>query len=461
MNSIKSVLLSLVFIGMALGVSAQKKAEISVNINLQDAAGVELKPFTNFPCYTLAKADLDKAGKAVLSIDAKTPFMAALKVHAAGGRPLYTASLYLEPGSKLEATVTKKEGERNPEIAFRGKGSKENEALKKVLPTDFKLGVSSANSDATLRKLEEELNRQDCSSKFKNYVLKSVGLFVQLQKLPKLLNDTEAYRKALQELLSGLQQEDYWQSIPQWPNELDNFFAKCEAEKLIPTAENGLSYRLQCIGDENIRNRYALYALERLVNFRSWFENPPVKTIESLKPYMTTEEAKQKYASIVTQFERLEKSWSHLRNQPAPDFTFEDVNGKMVTLSDYRGKFVLLDVWNIYCGPCMDQVPYLQKLEPELEKMNVTVIGVSCDPQNIKDKWQNTVRNKKMPGTQVIMDKGRKSKFMTDYCIMGFPTFCLIGPDGMVINPFFCRPEKPEFMQLVKQKIKEYDTRKK
>ena len=273
-------------------------------------------------------------------------------------------------------------------------------------------------------------------------------------------NNPKAYKKALQELLQEIKKGNSWQSIFQWPHTLNNIFSKCEIERLIKITGNGIVNHLDYIGDENIRNRYALYWLKRLVNSRTWFENPPVKTIESLKPYMTTEEAKQEYENIITQFKRIEKNWGHLRNQPAPDFNFEDVNGKMVKLSDFRGKFVLLDVWNIYCGPCMRQVPHLQKLEPELEKMNVTVIGISCDPQNIKDKWQNTVRNKKMSGIQVIMDKGRNSKFMNDYAIIGFPTFCLIGPDGVVINPSFKLPEMSDFIQLVKQKIKEYDTRK-
>lgn len=457
MSLFKSIIWSFVFTCIALGLSAQKKAEISVNINLQDAAEIVIKPFTNFPCYAIAHATLDEVGKAVSQIETKVPFMAELKVTMATGKPLYTASLYVEPGAKLGVTVTKKEGEVNPNITFQGKLSTENEVLKNVRVLISRLSLSSANSDATLQQIEEELNKQTCSSKFKSYTLKSVDILVKVKKLPGLQNDKEAYRKVLQELLSGLKKEDYWQSVPQWPNELDNFFVRCEAEKLIPTAEDGLTNRLQCIGDENIRNRYALYCLERLVNFRTWYENPPVEIIESLKPYLTTGEAKQKLEDIVKQFEHIEKGWGHLRNQPAPDFIFEDVNGKMVKLSDYRGKFVMLDVWNVYCGPCMNQVPYLQKLEPELEKMNVVVIGVSCDPQDIKDKWRNTVRDKQMPGVQVIMDKGRKSKFMSDYAILGFPTFCLIGPDGVVINPSFRRPEMPDFMEQVRKRIDDYN----
>ena len=454
---VKSSLWSLVFMCMALGLFAQKKAEIVVNVDLKGAVEVVVEPFTNFSFYTIARAALDEKGKAVLQMDTKEPFLAALKVCTVRGKSLCTVSVYVEPGDKLGVTITKKEGEMNPNVAFQGKLSAENEMLKK-----FKLGVlrlsnSKVNPDETLRQIGEELNNSSCSSGYKDYVMKSVGLLVRMKNLPGLQKDTDAYRQALQELLHDLKNEDYWQSVPQWPQELDNLFAQCEAEKLIPVAEDGLSYRLPCIGDENVRNRYAVFALKRLVNSRTWFANPPTGIIEGLKPYLTTGEAKQELESIVTKFEHIEKSWKHLRNQPAPDFNFEDVNGKMVKLSDYRGKFVLLDVWNVYCGPCMKQVPYLQELEPELEKMNVVVIGVSCDPQNIKDKWKNTVREKQMAGIQVIMDKGRGSKFMNDYAIVGFPTFCLIGPDGVVINPCFKRPEMPDFMKEVQKRIGDYN----
>ena len=105
----------------------------------------------------------------------------------------------------------------------------------------------------------------------------------------------------------------------------------------------------------------------------------------------------------------------------------------------------------------MNQVPYLKKFEPELEKMGVVVIGVSCDPQKIKDKWRNTVKSKGMPGIQVIMDNFRGSAFMKDYSIACFPTFCLIGPDGVVINAYIPRPEISGFMKSIRQKIDAYN----
>lgn len=457
MNSVKSILWSLVLACMALGLSAQKKVEISVDINLKESAEVEVEPFTNFSFYTLARAPLDEKGKAVLQIDTKTPFMAALKVKTAMGKLLCMVSVYVEPGAKLGVSMVKREGEVNPNVVFEGKLSAENEVLKRFKMTVLKLSNSRVNPDEALRQIEEELNKQSYSSGFKNYVMKSIGLLVRVKKLPGLESDTDTYRKALQALLRDLKREDCWQSVPQWPNELDDLFTRCESEELIPVAEDGLSHRLQFIGDENLRIRYGVFALKRLVNSRAWFENPPTGIIENLKPYLTTGEAKQEWESIVTKFGYIEKGWEHLRHQPAPDFNFEDVNGKMVKLSDYRGKFVILDIWNIYCGPCMQQVPYLQKLEPELEKMNVVVIGVSCDPQNIKDKWRNTVREKQMAGIQVIMDKGRSSKFLLDYAVVGFPTFCLIGPDGMVINPGFKRPEAPDFMKEVQKRIDDYN----
>ena len=66
-----------------------------------------------------------------------------------------------------------------------------------------------------------------------------------------------------------------------------------------------------------------------------------------------------------------------------------------------------------------------------------------------------------MKGIQTIMDNGRQSAFMKDYCIVGFPTFILINPDGMVVNPNMYYPQSSHFIPYVKEKIQEYQTKKK
>ena len=436
---------------------AQKAAEITVDVALKDAAKVELVPFTNFPTYIIAQAALDEEGKGILTVETQIPFMASLKIKTNQGRFIYNVPVYVKPAAKYEMRITKKEGDLNPNTVFKGELSKENGVLVRIKPEVFKLSMSNSDPDRTVKNVKEVLDGEKYDAAFETYILRSVELLADVKRLSKLQKESEAYTRTLQQLLNDLKKEHVWQSVPQWLNVLDDVFARCESVGLVTGGKDTFVNRLVWIGNEALRNKYGVYCLERLVNSRTWFENPPVNDIANLKPYMTTEEGKARFAMIEQKFASIEQEWAHLRNQPAPDFNFEDVNGKMVKLSDYRGKYVLLDVWNIYCGPCMNQVPYLRKLEPELEKMGVVTIGVSCDPQDIKDKWRKTVKEKQMAGIQVIMDNGRKSCFMQDYCIPGFPAFCLIGPDGVMINPSILHPERPDFLDFIRKKIEEYN----
>ena len=57
--------------------------------------------------------------------------------------------------------------------------------------------------------------------------------------------------------------------------------------------------------------------------------------------------------------------------QPAPDFSFPDMDGNMVSLEDLRGKYVYIDIWATYCSPCRAEIPYLQKLEEKLKDKNI------------------------------------------------------------------------------------------
>lgn len=422
-----------------------QEAKITVNTNYKDVCKLVLRPTGMIPMYDHATAPLNDKGEGTITFDTKVPLLAELRCENEQGRPMRRVSLYIEPGKSLQVNFQKVENNVNAEIHFGGELAEENQTLQKI-----NRNLSSEKN------IQETIGNKTYSSQFKEHVLK-ISHIMALEKAASSLPTTDKnYTKILKELLQSIKQDNCWQSIPDWPRTMDNMFGKIEEAGLLKT--NGdLAKRLDCIKDETIKCRYGLYKARMVVNVMGWFENPPITTLDKLKPYMTTPEMKKELDDIYAAYNRISKAWEHFRTAPAPDFTFEDTEGNMVTLSKFRGKFVILDVWNIYCGPCRDQVPYLQRFEPQLKEMGVEVIGVSCDPQDIKDKWRKTVKDQNMPGIQTIMDNGRESQFMKDYCITGFPTFILINPDGMVVNPYMCRPEQEnQFMPYIKQKIKEY-----
>lgn len=64
---------------------------------------------------------------------------------------------------------------------------------------------------------------------------------------------------------------------------------------------------------------------------------------------------------------------------PAPDFTFPDLEGNTVSLSDYRGKLVLLNIWATWCKPCVDEMPSIEKLYSKFKDQDFEVVAVSID----------------------------------------------------------------------------------
>jgi peroxiredoxin len=70
--------------------------------------------------------------------------------------------------------------------------------------------------------------------------------------------------------------------------------------------------------------------------------------------------------------------------RPAPNFEFPGLDGKIVSLSDYRGKVVLVNIWATWCPPCIDEMPSMEKLYNELQGENFKILAVSIDAQGLK-----------------------------------------------------------------------------
>lgn len=113
----------------------------------------------------------------------------------------------------------------------------------------------------------------------------------------------------------------------------------------------------------------------------------------------------------------------------APAFSASDINGNLLSLSSFAGKYVLLDFWGAWCGPCMKGMPVLKEYYGKYGD-RMEIIGIDC--RDSEQKWKATVLNNQLPWKHV--QDGKDKDITTKYAVESFPTLILIDPQGVIIK---------------------------
>lgn len=139
---------------------------------------------------------------------------------------------------------------------------------------------------------------------------------------------------------------------------------------------------------------------------------------------------------------------------PAPDFSRKDLNGKTLKLSDFKGKYVLLDYWASWCGPCRAHTPVVKALYNKYHSKGFEVVAISCD--NEYDDWQNAIRQdsaeifdhilsftdedmalaKGKKGSEVYKAASFKDELRKKYNLMPIPVEILIDPNSVIAGRY-------------------------
>lgn len=133
---------------------------------------------------------------------------------------------------------------------------------------------------------------------------------------------------------------------------------------------------------------------------------------------------------------------------PSPTFEYENYKGGTTSLKDLEGKYVYLDIWATWCGPCKAEIPSLKKLEKEYHDKNIEFVSISIDQQKDYDSWKRMIVEEELGGIQLFADNNWNSEFVKNYKINGIPRFILIDPSGNVVTPDAPRPSDPELIEL-------------
>ena len=208
-----------------------------------------------------------------------------------------------------------------------------------------------------------------------------------------------------------------------------------------PLDDKSLESRLEFLPSPELKAEMALAAMQRESSLFSCR-----KIMRQCSTFFSPEQ-QQEADKILKQLE--EKN----ARQRTFDFTFPDVNGNDVSLSDFKGKVVLLDIWATWCGPCRAELPYLKKLEEEMAGTDLVVIGVSTDVQKDYEKWKGMVERGEVVGIQLFSNGGEELR--KAYQVNGIPRFIVFDREGKIAESSAPRPSNPELKELLNELLEQ------
>lgn len=194
--------------------------------------------------------------------------------------------------------------------------------------------------------------------------------------------------------------------------------------------------------NDTIRGAFLTQYMEGVTNYEQF-----VRDIEPFKGSFVFPVMKAAYQY------KLDELTLYAKGLPAYNFFLYDTKENLYSLSDFKGKVVVLDLWAMWCAPCLAEKPHFIKIEEEYKnREDIIFIGVSVDGLSRKDVWKNFVAKKGWKNIELLSNFDES--IMKYYKIEGIPRFMIFDKEGKIVTVDAPRPSEEEFRTLIEQTLK-------
>jgi len=199
---------------------------------------------------------------------------------------------------------------------------------------------------------------------------------------------------------------------------------------------------IENIQNDTVKGWYFLKQLRQSIAYDQSF----IDKTELAKKYFALESQKNQFSNIIQSLKSL------AIGEPAINIDGTTLDGKKVSLSDFRGKVVLVDVWATWCAPCKAEIPFLQKMEEELDGKDIVFVSFSTFDKH--DTWKKFVVDQKLGGIQLSSSPESELIIKNQYKISGIPRFMVFDKEGKIVTVNAPRPSDPLLKELLLTELK-------
>ncbi|MFT4697590.1 MAG: thiol-disulfide isomerase/thioredoxin [Flavobacteriaceae bacterium] len=375
--------------------------------------------------------------------------------------------IYLEQGTTLSAFVNAKEFDET--IKYEGELASENNYLAaKYLNNETSIDYPElfANDESTfvseLKNYNSQLEGLLAENKIVNETFNSLEKQELKYELASLLENFQEYHqyftktpdfKASENLYKELKDITYNDTIAfrnsnGYQDLVGTHFSRLVNDALLENDSLSKTLTYLNVVNKNLPNGYAKNSL--LTQFLKYGLAPDKHLEEAFSIYKSTSPNQEDLEGITEQYTILQKLTP---GKASPTFDYENHKGGKTSLNDLAGKYVYVDVWATWCGPCIREIPSLKEVEADYHGKNIEFVSLSIDAAKDHGKWKSMVTTKELGGIQLMADKDWKSSFPVEYNILGIPRFILIDPEGNIVSADAPRPSDPKLRDLLNDLI--------